>query len=446
MRKTFVALLLLMAGLAASLIAQKDAPDTQASKTTAQALEALISAQGLEGAVAEFRKTIMGNARYAADEKAMNALGYRYLRGGKTAEALAVFEINAAAFPGSWNAWDSLAEAHMGRGDLEQAEKNYARSLEINPKNQNGQHNLSQLRGYRLDEAGETKEALRFPPGAATGLDKPYFGQTLPGAEPRVFAPGIVSAAEHFEFAITFSPDGREIYFTRRPDGGRNTLMTSRWEPGGWTSPAEAGVAQGFPANEPHVTPDGRRIFFGSNRPRPGRAAPEYGIWTAERTPSSAWDEPRYHGPGMYVSTARAGNLYMMDFSGQAGEGVALFPWADGRYGRPALVGGGVNSPRPAVHAFIAPDESYILFDSTARPGAQGGEGDLFVCFRKSDGSWSEAYNLGDAINTPGTNFCPSVSPDGKFIFYASCRDIYWVSAKVLDGLKARASAGVRRP
>ena len=409
------------------------------TETTAQALETLIKARGVEAAVPEYRKSIAVNERYASDEKAMNALGYRYLQAGKTAEAIAAFEINVAAFPRSWNAWDSLAEAHMGRGDQDKAEKYYVRSIALNPGNQRAKDNLSQLRGYRLDAAGETKEALRFLPGAKTGIDQPYFGQTPPGAEPRVFAPGIVSTAGNFEFAVTFSPDGREIYFTRRKEGGRNTLMTARWEPGGWTAPAEAAVAQGFPANEPHVSPDGRKLFFGCDRPRPGRAEAEYGIWVVERIAAGAWGEPRYHGPGMYVSTARNGNLYMMDFSGQSGEGVALFPWADGRSGPPALVGGGVNSPRPGVHAFIAPDESTILFDSYTRPGAQGGEGDLFVCFRKPDGSWSEAFNLGDAINTPGTNFCPSVSPDGRYIFYSTCRDIYWVSAKVLDGLRAKA-------
>jgi Tol biopolymer transport system component len=44
--------------------------------------------------------------------------------------------------------------------------------------------------------------------------------------------------------------------------------------------------------------------------------------------------------------------------------------------------------------------------------------------------------NLGDAVNTDGTTFCPSVSPDGQYIFYTANRDIYWVSAKILDQLK----------
>jgi hypothetical protein len=47
-------------------------------------------------------------------------------------------------------------------------------------------------------------------------------------------------------------------------------------------------------------------------------------------------------------------------------------------------LGGGVNAANVADHSFVAPDESNILLDST-RPGGEGGEGDLYVCFRKPD-------------------------------------------------------------
>jgi Tol biopolymer transport system component len=300
---------------------------------------------------------------------------------------------------------------------------------------------LGRLRGAKLDAARETKAARRFPPGSRTGLTGPYFGQKPPGLTPEIFAPGIVSAAGHFDFAITFTPDGKELYFTQRRDGGTNVLMAARLATDGWSAPEEAGFAKGFPANEPHVTPDGRKLYFGSRRPQTSGAEAEYGLWVVERTAGGGWSEPRYHGPGMYVSAARNGNLYMTDITNAAGAGpgnAVVYPWADGRYGPPQRLGGGVNSPNVADHSFIAPDESYILFDST-RPGGQGGEGDLYVCFRKPDGSWSDAVNLGDAVNTPGITFCPSVSPDGQYIFYTANLDIYWVSAQILEPLRTKA-------
>ncbi len=47
--------------------------------------------------------------------------------------------------------------------------------------------------------------------------------------------------------------------------------------------------------------------------------------------------------------------------------------------------------------------------------------------------------NLGDSVNTPGGNIAPSVSPDGKYIFYTANGDIYWVSAAILEPLRAKA-------
>lgn len=60
----------------------------------------------------------------------------------------------------------------------------------------------------------------------------------------------------------------------------------------------------------------------------------------------------------------------------------------------------------------------------------------MFVAFRSAEGGWGEAFNLGDEINTPATNFCPALSPDGKYLFFATNRDIYWVSAEVIYGLR----------
>ena len=381
-----------------------------------------------------------GNERYSVVEAELNALGYRYLRDRRLPEAIAVFQIMAEAFPQSWNAWDSLGEGYLFSRRLDEAEASYTKSIALNPGNQNGKRNLETVRGTRQDFTNETREALRFEPSARTGLKGGYFGQKPPGSVPGVFAPGIVSAAGHFDFATTFSPDGREVYFTQRREGGSNVLMAARLGRDGWTMPEPAAFAEGFPSNEPHVTPDGKRLYFGSNRPRPGETAADYGIWVVERTPGGAWGKARYHGPGMYVSGARSGNLYMTDITNVAGSGrgaAIVYPWVNGQWGAPQRLGGGVNSPEVADHVFVAPDESYIIFDST-RPGGQGGEGDLYVCFRKPDGSWSDAQNLGDAINTPGTNFCPSVSPDGKYIFYTRNRDIYWVRASVLEPLRAR--------
>jgi hypothetical protein len=222
--------------------------------------------------------------------------------------------------------------------------------------------------------------------------------------------------------------------------------MVSLLETDGWTAPEEAAFAKGYRTYEPHVTPDGRKLYFGTD-PRPGKTQAGYGLWVVERTGGGDWSEPMYFGPGMYVSVAQKGDLYMTDTARLTGTGQApaaasrppgvVRRWTGTQYAPPQRLPGAINSPAAADHSFIAPDESYILFDSK-RPGGQGGS-DLYVCFRRPDGSWSEAMNLGDAVNTPGGNIAPSVSPDGKYIFYTANRDIFWVSAEILEPLRAKA-------
>ena len=398
-------------------------------------IERLMGQSGPDAARARFQELkAAGEREFFIDETAFNALGYQFFQQpGKLTEAIAVFEMNSEAFPGSWNAWDSLGEALLAQGEFDKAEACYAKSLELNPGSQSGKDALNRI---RLDFKNETHEAVKFSPGQNTGLKGPYLGQTPPGNTPEVFAPGIVSTSGNFEFSIAFSPDGKEIYFTRRRDpDGLNTMMVCRWEKNGWTAPEEAAFCKGFASNEPHVTADGKKLYFGCRRKRPGEERAEYGnIWVAERS-GDGWGEPRYHGRGMYVSSTLKGDLYMTDVTHIAGGGIIRYPLLGAGFGAAEKAPATVNEPGMAAHAFIAPDESYIVFDAN-RPGGQGGEGDLYVVFRNPDGTWSDAFNLGDAINTPGTNFCPMVSPDGKCLFYAAGRDIYWVSAEVIRRLR----------
>ncbi len=399
-------------------------------------IERVMLQSGPDTAHARFRELLdAGERKFFIDEAAFNALGYRFLQQqGKLAEAMTVFKMNSEAFPRSWNAWDSLGEALLAQGEFDRAEACYHKSLEFNAGSQSGQDAINRI---RQDYKKETRKTTKFAPGEKTGLKGSYFGQTPPGMEPMAFAPGIVSTSGNFEFSIAFSPDGKELYFTRRKtSGGPNTMMVCRWEKYGWTAPEEASFCKGFASNEPHITPDGKKLYFGCMRPRPGAERAEYGIWINERT-ATGWGEPRYHGPGMYVSSTRQGDLYMTDISNAAGGGLVRYPLLpNGGYGAAQKLPGAVNEPVRAAHSFIAPDESYIVFDANSRPGGQGGEGDLYVVFRNGDGTWSDAVNLGDTINTAGTNFCPMVSPDGKYLFYSAGRDIYWVSSEVIHRLR----------
>jgi tetratricopeptide (TPR) repeat protein len=92
---------------------------------------------------AELRKS--GALAADAGERELNQLGYTLLYGGHEQDAITVFQRNVQDYPQSSNAYDSLGEAYMKTGQKDLAIKNYEKSLELNPKNDNGKEMLKKL-------------------------------------------------------------------------------------------------------------------------------------------------------------------------------------------------------------------------------------------------------------------------------------------------------------
>jgi tetratricopeptide (TPR) repeat protein len=84
---------------------------------------------------------------YFDTEVPVNSLGYELMAAGRLDQAIEVFSLNAAAFPHSANAWDSLGEAYRTRGDKEAAIRSYQKALELNPNQGSAIEALRILRG-----------------------------------------------------------------------------------------------------------------------------------------------------------------------------------------------------------------------------------------------------------------------------------------------------------
>lgn len=252
--------------------------------------------------------------------------------------------------------------------------------------------------------------------------EPPPYASTAPLREPRLFAPGAVSS-EAPEFALAFEPDGRTMYFNRASaDRKQLTIHVARWSGDRWTS--EVAPFSGTHRDiDPFVTADGRRLYFSSDRPRPG--APErtdYDLWYLERIGAS-WSEPR-HVAGApndaenigFISLMRDGTLY---FDAFRGEKRGIFRSAP-------LAGGGFAAPEslaslPGSNPLIAPDGSFLVFASRIIEGGLGAS-DLYLVRRTPEGAWSAPHHLGPAVNTPQAEFTPSLSPDGRYLFFTSER------------------------
>ena len=288
------------------------------------------------------------------------------------------------------------------------------------------------------------------PPGI--GAAKPphkgeYFGERLPGETPVVFATGIVSLEGRLETYPTFSPDGKTLYFSVVNGAWtEGRILYTRLENGVWTKPEAAPFSDDRYINwESFISPDGKRMFFASNRP------PSSGmdIWMVERTSDASWSAPvRLPDP---VNSAvqdgspcitNNGSLYFKSLrtGGTGGSWLYRAIQKDGVYAQIESLGNIIKTTSGETEPFMSPDESYLIFASGTREGGNGGW-DLWICFRQKDGAWTEPVNLGSTINTAGDEYGPRVSPDGKYLLFTrekrgESMDIYWVAISAIEKLR----------
>ncbi|MBO7495135.1 MAG: PD40 domain-containing protein [Salinivirgaceae bacterium] len=77
-----------------------------------------------------------------------------------------------------------------------------------------------------------------------------------------------------------------------------------------------------------------------------------------------------------------------------------------------------MNTDDVEMGACITPDGNTIYFASN-RPGGRGGL-DLYVSHRGPDGKWGPSENMGTNINTEYDENYPTLSPDGRTLYFAS--------------------------
>ncbi|HJT97061.1 MAG TPA: hypothetical protein VJ696_02000 [Rhodanobacteraceae bacterium] len=248
--------------------------------------------------------------------------------------------------------------------------------------------------------------------------------------------PGVISTADD-ESHPTFTPDGSTLYFLKNsPTFNHWTIVTSRFEHGRWNTPEVAPFSGRYNDADVFFAKDGS-LFFISNRPFDGKEHADNDIWVMRKA-KSGWAEPEriaeVSSPRneWFPTVADNGTLYFGS-SGLEGGFGATDLWrsrlVDGHYAKPENLGPTINTAGSDTEAWIAPDESYLVFSSNGRKDTRGAD-DIYVSWRNQDGSWGEPRNLGDAVNSAGSEYGAKPSPDGKYLFFCSNRGF---SDKALD-------------
>lgn len=103
---------------------------------------------------------------------------------------------------------------------------------------------------------------------------------------------------------------------------------------------------------------------------------------------------------------------------GRAGVDVALEVGAE-RWSTPVPLDA-VNTDADELHPSLSPDGRWLWFASN-REGGEGGY-DLWRVARHADGSWGEPEGLGIHVNSPADEYGPAPAPDGASVWFASNR------------------------
>jgi Tol biopolymer transport system component len=308
------------------------------------------------------------------------------------------------------------------------------------------------------------EESAGFPE-----VSRPYLGEQPPGTIPVLFAPGIVSTDTR-EWSMASTPDGLELFFGVVTDE-RSWILHTREGDGRWTELAVASFSGTYNDYDLTMSPDGNRVYFTSNRPIDG-AGPvleNSDIWYVDRTESGWGDPVRFPEPintdarELYPSESRDGYVYYFSSKPDGFGSFDIYRVAlrAGEFGSPENLGPSINTDENETDTCVSPDGDYLVFTSTREGGF--GSGDLYVSFRTDEGGWTQAVNLGDAVNTEHLEYCPSVSRDGKYLFFTSNRpkaegiegtsavreelgltpstdrpdiDIYWVDASIIESFR----------
>jgi len=252
-------------------------------------------------------------------------------------------------------------------------------------------------------------------------IEDRYLGQNPPSLIPKLFAPGIVSTEEHLESEVLFLPDMGEFSFTR--SGGKYkepTWFVMQYKNNRWTRKpiASTGINKYKEKFSPSVS---KMKSF-----EPFKDIPIVGFTVSAK--------------GTYY-------FYVLDFKDGSGH-MSYSRLIDGKYEAPKKMSKAINRGKYIAHPFIAPDESYLMWDAEKE---DENTPDIYISFRKEDGSWGEAINMGDKINTALYEQRPKVTPDGKYLFFfkgdVKVREDgsryvvgspHWVDAQIIEQLRPK--------
>tara|TARA_Y100001954_G_C15810889_1_gene605127 strand:- start:1094 stop:2767 length:1674 start_codon:yes stop_codon:yes gene_type:complete len=263
-----------------------------------------------------------------------------------------------------------------------------------------------------------------------------------PGLKAELFGEGYISLPGTNERDVMFSPDMNEFYYSAMGRGQRTmSIHKMNKYDNYWEMPEIADFSGKFNEAECFITKNNQKLFFISQRSEDGSENPStWEIWIADRD-GKAWKNfhkidtalkgcfyPTIANGNELIYTAANNDLYSAQINGEKISNIQKLPKE-------------INTEEAEYNSMISPDGSFLIFTSFGQ-GEDFGGGDLYISFRDENGEWTKSINMGEEINSSFHEYCPSLSPDGKYFFFTSNRlgseDLFWIDANIIKQLKSK--------
>lgn len=241
------------------------------------------------------------------------------------------------------------------------------------------------------------------------------------------------------EFAPIISADGQILYLCVEfdkanigPDHAQDIWYSTLNPDSTWSKR----VNIGFPLNNEtangvsYVSPDNNTLLVDNHYDKLGNTIEEgFSLSTRIKTGWSipvAMEIDNYYNKNKYYSVtySPSGNILLMSIERDDTYGekdlYVSFKKQDGSWTEPLNMGTDINTYGVEATPFLAADNTTLYFSTNARPGY--GYYDIFMTRRMDDTwtKWSEPVNLGPSINTPGWDGYFTISASGDYAYLVS--------------------------
>ncbi len=182
----------------------------------------------------------------------------------------------------------------------------------------------------------------------------------------------------------------------------------------------------------PTISADGKVLYFVRDNYKLNTGTREkQDIWYSYSTGDNQWTPARNIGPpintdqseGVFFVSPDNNTIYLTHqydaFGDYLDEGIAVSHRTDKGWSIPENIQIDNYYNHNKYYNYCMSVDQQVLIMALERNDSRG-DLDLYVSFRKPDGSYTEPINMGDDINTSQGDFSPFLAPDGITLYFAS--------------------------